>query len=315
MVELLPVALMQARFDEKVEELMAAEARAEAAEKRFEETRSRIELDHLSYSSISSWLMCPRAWRYYRVDKVPAKTGPALVFGSAFHNAVEDRIRHNVNNRAVPMAVCWSEAWVQQLERNKDNIDWGDSGESEMNSLATRMLATPMIRNVIDTIQPLMVRPNTWETKSLLYDDSDLRPVIEQLVELNIENCLPLIGYVDVVTSDGVPADLKTSSRKWNQKRADEQMQCTLYIAAMEAMGYEGNPSREFRYFVFTKTSKPIAQVLTTSRSQKEIDWALQAVRDTYDAIKTGVYPPGDTSSWKCTPKWCSFYEHCGRGE
>ena len=198
-----------------------------------------------------------------------------------------------------------------QIERHNGgkDIDWRDTSPDELDALAHRMLTNPTIRNVIDSIQPLMTRDEfTWEPPPA---GQPGHPTIEQRVELDIPGIdIPLIGYVDIIGNDFIPIDLKTSSQKWNQAKADKQMQATLYLAALEQMGFKNNPQREFRYYIFTKTKKPIAQVLTTSRSQKQIDWTFQAVRDVYDAIKKGCYPPND-ATWKCSPKWCEFHSHC----
>jgi len=271
-----------------------------------------VQLDHLSNSSVSQWLMCPRSWKFGRVDQVPHKTATNLVFGSAFHDAVEDRVRSNAIEPKRPLIKCWSAAWSNQLIENDNgaNIEWGDKTASEMNYLGRSMLAAPSIRNMVDSIRPMMVVDERgWE----LADASCKRPhpLIEKLVELRIPGIdIPLIGYVDVITNDAIPGDLKTASRRWSQSKADKEMQATLYLAALEQMGFERNPKREFRYYVFTKTNKPAAQVITTTRTQKQIDWTLQAVRDVYDAIKKGVFPPNNTG-WKCGDKWCEFYEHC----
>lgn len=311
MVQLDTASDIAAELEYAIEKLRVAEARLEASEKLIEAQAHTISLDHLSYSSISGWLMCPRGWKFGRADNVPHKTATNLVFGSAFHDTVEDRVRNKVKGINTPIALCWASAWAAQIDRNNRgaDIDWRDTSPDEYDMLGRRMLANPTIRNVIDSITPLMTKDEfTWEPPPR---GQPGHPTIEKLVELNIPGIdIPLIGYVDIIGDDFVPIDLKTSSQRWNQDKADKQMQATLYLAALEQMGFKNNPERLFRYYIFTKTSKPVAQVLTTERSQKQIDWALQAVRDVYDAIKKGCYPPNDTG-WKCSEKWCEFHSHC----
>ena len=65
-------------------------------------------LDHLSYSSISTWLMCPRSWKYRYLDRVPVPTSPALMFGSAFHNTVEEYLRMDRQQFEVQPHHLWS---------------------------------------------------------------------------------------------------------------------------------------------------------------------------------------------------------------
>ncbi len=52
-------------------------------------TQDMPDLDHLSYSSVCTYLMCGQCWKKRYVDKIPAPTSPSLVFGGAFHETVE----------------------------------------------------------------------------------------------------------------------------------------------------------------------------------------------------------------------------------
>jgi len=77
------------------------------------------EITHLSYSSINSYLMCGRAWKYHYIDKIETLTAPALVFGSAFHNMAEKYVANGGN-----LPALWQESWAAQQERDS-RIDWG----------------------------------------------------------------------------------------------------------------------------------------------------------------------------------------------
>ena len=52
-----------------------------------------VNIDHLSYSSIGTYQMCPRSWRFHYLDKVPAPASGAMVFGNAVHGAIEDYVK------------------------------------------------------------------------------------------------------------------------------------------------------------------------------------------------------------------------------
>lgn len=40
-------------------------------------------VDYLSYSSVSTYLLCPKSWQFRYIDKVSVPTSPNLIFGSA----------------------------------------------------------------------------------------------------------------------------------------------------------------------------------------------------------------------------------------
>ena len=71
------------------------------------------ELRHLSYSSVNAYHLCPRSWKLRYIDKVRAPASSALVFGGAFHEAVEARIKAHIADpaRAASMAEAWPKIW------------------------------------------------------------------------------------------------------------------------------------------------------------------------------------------------------------
>jgi len=84
-------------------------------------------IKHLSYSSIQTYLLCPRAWRYRYVEKVQAPVAAVLPFGSAFHNAVEGYIREKATgSEPRPVEEMFRDAWARQLEREQENHRCGD---------------------------------------------------------------------------------------------------------------------------------------------------------------------------------------------
>ncbi|MFO7742773.1 MAG: PD-(D/E)XK nuclease family protein, partial [Anaerolineae bacterium] len=204
-------------------------------------------IDHLSYSSINTYLLCPRAWRYRYLDKVDVPTSPALIFGSAFHEAVEQYLTMRHSGDELPVAELFDATWETQLEQN-DDVDWGDDSEESLLETATRMLTDDSIVAQIDALRPLII---------------DNAPVIEKYVTITVPGVpIPIVGYIDIITDDGIPGDLKTSGRKWYGDKAEQEMQPVFYLAALNQEGYDLNPELRFRHYVYTKTKSPVVQVL-----------------------------------------------------
>ena len=57
-------------------------------------------IEHLSYSSINLYLTCPAAWRFRYVEKPTVPKSVNLVFGSAFHEAVENYVGERTEGEA-----------------------------------------------------------------------------------------------------------------------------------------------------------------------------------------------------------------------
>lgn len=245
-------------------------------------------LDHLSYSSISSYLMCPRAWKFHYLDKVPAPTSPALLFGSAFHNALEGYIK---DRDSLPLTERWLQAWQEQTERDQE-VNWGDDTPEALANLGVRMFGDSDVRDLVNSLTPLSPEH------------------VEQYIELQVPGVpIPIIGYIDMVEEDGVPCDFKTSSRSWYQSKADDELQAGFYLAALNQLGTPSSGNL-FRYYVFTKTKTPKAQIWETTRSNAELLWLFGLIREVWEAIQAEHFPPNPTT-WKCSAKWCEYWSIC----
>lgn len=251
-------------------------------------------IEHLSYSSIETYHLCPRSWWHRYVDKTPAPASPSLVFGTAFHNAVEQAIADG----AKEPRLYWRPQWREALERY-DAIDWRGESEAALLDLGEAMLSDPAVEAQVAALTPMRLGGE---------------PLIEARFEMWVPGvAVPVIGFIDIIESDGVPGDLKTASRAWPETRAHSALQATIYIAALEAMGYDLNPGRRFCYRIFTKSAVPQVQVLETARTGDDIAWMQRQVAEVWDAIEAGWFG-ANTNTWKCSPRWCEYWPVCEGG-
>lgn len=246
-------------------------------------------IEHLSYSSISLYLTCPAAWRFRYVEEVPTATSTALVFGSAWHNTVEDYVSNGGE-----LAALWEKHWNAQMEREA-HVDWGAETPEQHYNEGLRILSAQEVRSALDKIIPK--RENG-------------AAIIEKKVSLLVPGVpVPVIGYVDIITEDGVPGDFKTSSRAWSMDKAASELQPAFYLAALNQIGIP-TPGMKFRHFVVTKTRQPQFQVLETTRKPEMLLFLYRMIEKVWRGIEAGVFPENPTT-WKCNPKYCEFWEVC----
>lgn len=249
-----------------------------------------MEINHLSYSSISTWLMCPRSWKYKYIEKIPIPTSPALIFGSAVHDTVE----HYIQDKSVPLSELWPARWLAQLERN-ETITWDDDTPEGLHNEGLRLLSSPDIVKVIDGL-------------TCMIDEQG--PCIERKVELHVPDVpMPIVGYIDMIGTDGIPHDFKTSSKSWNTDKAHNETQPLFYLAALMQAGNNSHQLR-FRHVVFIKTKTPQVQVLESAFTFSEIFWLLEMVKSVWLAIETENFPCNPTG-WKCSKDWCEYWNLC----
>lgn len=252
---------------------------------------------NLSYSSINTYLLCPRSWRFRYVDKVKTPVSPNLIFGSAFHDTVEAIVEANAVNEplTVPPPEVFERNWYLKLET--EDIDWGEDVPGGM--LATGMTIFKS-KECMETIQAIV---------PMIGDAGE--PIVERRVNLTVPGVpIPIIGYVDIVTQDGVPCDIKTAARKWSTGQAGDELQPLFYLAALNQEGFPLNSGWKFRHYVFTKTKTPAAQVFEVERKPSEVFWLFGLIADVWRGIEREVFPP-QPNGWKCSEKYCEFWGIC----
>jgi len=262
-----------------------------------------VDIDHLSYSSISTYQMCPRSWRFHYLDKVPAPASGAIVFGNAVHGAIEEHIKTSFATDRVSLSDRWARNWQAQIARNADNgITYAEyKGESEesLNECGQTMLSDPDTIALVDALQPLVLEEQVQ---------------IERYVELQVPGVpIPIVGYIDLIEADGIPADFKTSGRSWDQDQADGELQPTFYLAALNQLGAPliGDENGFFfRHYVFVKTKKPQVQIWESYRTIGQMFWLFGLIKETWEAISAGAFPP-NTTTFKCSPRYCEYWGIC----
>ena len=249
------------------------------------------ELDHLSYSSISLYLSCPEAWRRKYVENEPTIASPALVFGSAIHNTVEEYIAGDHNGTIVDL---WSMHWENALKR--DTVEWGSSTPEHHFNEGYRILRD---ESIVDELSNIKVQR-----------DADGIAAVEKKVELNVPGVpLPMIGYIDIITEDGIPGDFKTSARSWSANKAANEMQPLFYLAALNQLGI-AVPEWKFRHYTIVKTKTPKFEMFETIHSPKELVFLFGMIKQVWHAIESEAFPPNPTG-WKCNAQYCDFYANC----
>lgn len=271
-------------------------------------------IEHLSYSSVNLYLTCARAWRFRYIDKVKTPIAVALPFGSAFHDAIENYIRTNnvqklkAGGTTPPVSSWFSKCWQSQVEREQD-IDFGKESFESMADLGQRMLG-----NEIDVTGG---GPNRkCQNASVFLNDivpmtDEHGPIIEKKITLRVPGVeVPIIGYIDLITSDGVPCDFKTSGRAWYAAKAHSELQPSFYLTALTQLG-QVRSDFKFRYYIFTKTKKPKIQIIETKRTLGQLFWLMDLIGEVWQGIQAGVFPPTGPGSWKCGMKYCEFWPMC----
>ena len=209
-----------------------------------------------------------------------------------------------VQRCALPiLETIWLEKWQKETNFKDENeqliprqdIDWGgDTPEYHCNE-GLRLLTNPEILNGILSIQAA---------------SDDFGVMVERKIELNVPGVpIPIIGYIDIITEDFIPGDLKTSSTSWSVEKANTELQPLYYLAAMNQMGMK-TEEWKFRHFIFVKTKTPKFQMIEHYHNPSQLIWLFKVIKNVWEAIEKGVFHENPLT-WKCNSKWCDYYMQC----
>lgn len=256
----------------------------------------------LSASQLSTYVSCPRKWRFRYVDRLPAEHRPAaLALGRAVHSALEALHLARLDGESIEPSMLvrlfradWQAEVDQGLSFKADEsanmLRW--YGEQLVHEYA-KWLAD---RNLVAAEQPFeieLVDPETGEVH-----DERLR------------------GYFDVIFASDVIGEVKTLARRYDEGTLARKIQLSAYAYAWRQMR-----GRDPTILVveLLKQRQPQVVEATAARGPEDDAFFVRLALDVTHAIDAGAFPPnpgwmcGDCEYAKACRTWRGASATCGR--
>ncbi|MCX7618914.1 PD-(D/E)XK nuclease family protein [Tepidiforma sp.] len=252
------------------------------------EPRPAAAVDHLSFSSISTYLRCPRQWAYAYLEGLRRRPTGALIRGEAVDRGAARNLSQKIESRRdLPVGdilETTEDAFRRAVDREggPSEVDWEGANQARL----------------LDSSIEL-ARIHAYEHA----------PHIDPAaVQLELKRALPsgreFVGYLDYVQRDGRVGDIKTGSKRMGQEAADRDLQPSAYAYLV------GEPIRfEFARLIDTGTRRG-EEIVTTERDAGAITWFEQLASEVDRAIAAEVFPP-NPNGWHCSPRYCGFWTRC----
>ena len=251
--------------------------------------RTPEQIDHLSHSSINTFLRCPRQWAYAYLEGLRRPPGVALIKGSALDKAATHNLEQKIGTREdLPIddvLEVAEDAYRADVDRNggPSEIDWGADNYARALDSTIGLTEVHMTYHA-PQIQPAHVQMN-WH-RPIPGTDRDV------------------VGGLDFMEEDGTVGDVKSGNRALNQGDADTDQQPTVYSWLMD----DDITFRFWRSIDTGRTRKH--EVVTTTRGATDRAWFETAAQEVSAAIDAGIFPP-NSQGWHCDKRYCGFYELC----
>jgi putative RecB family exonuclease len=248
------------------------ELRLDVASPEIEETPIR-----LSYSSISTYELCPLQYKFRYVDAKPGRRTPALGFGETLHEALR-----RFHAQPVPVA--------PKLERLLGFLDEAWDSTAYRNEQEERAY-----RNHAQEVLISYHRDNAPNFR--------VPVALEQRFQIDVDG-VKVSGVIDRMDRhpDGSYeiVDYKTSRRLPPRKYVESDLQLSIYyLAAWEVWGIL--PERLTLYFLLP------AQPMTVTRGRDDLLATRARIAEVAAGIRAGSFAPKENRL--CD--WCDYQANC----
>ena len=237
----------------------------------------------LSASKITSFLQCPRKYKFRYVTRMPAPwKASALALGSAVHGALETFHQQRAADASMTPESVGALFKIDWAAECVDAIKFKDDEPAD------ELVATgeQLVKMYAAANQNVEVR------------------AAEVPFELPVVDGVTLRGVFDVLLADDRVREMKTAARNYDAGTLSRHVQVSAYAWAYRTL-YGRDAVIEV--VALLKLKHPRIETHEVRRSAVEQSWFVQLVADVARAIEAGAFPPNP--SWACSD--CEFGEQC----
>ena len=257
------------------------------------------ELDHISPSSIDTYLICQRRWFFQHWLRLESFSSYPMYGGNIYHKFLE--LYYIDKALGVKSKFGYLEDKVHDYgkqEREENDIFWGQTSPGKVEDFALRG-AKKHIKE---------------RSKDIIPDIVDGQPLVENTLEVELKSGIVLTGRTDIQTVEGTIVDHKTKNVQFKLRRITEyqmsqKMQPQIYLFMLPAY-------KRVKWEVALLGRKDINNSiygLTNKRnySHEQLEGFLDnLVSQMIYGLKNGVFV-ANYPHFLCTSRYCSYWDAC----
>jgi putative RecB family exonuclease len=228
--------------------------------------------NHLSITQIKMYLRCPLQYKFRYVDDLKIPPVSAITLGRSIHSALEinysQKIRTKQDLPVKQVTDLFSDLWESDV---KETVFEKDEKPGKVKDEGVGLITT-YHGQISPTIQP---------------------KVVEKDFELSFQNVdYSLKGKLDLVDSQDIIIDHKTTKRSMQEENVNTDLQLTCYsLAYRNVLGIQ---EKGLRFDVMVRNKHPKIQQIPTQRTEEDIGRFLKILAYVSKAIRTGIFYPNE---------------------
>ena len=248
---------------------------------------------HWSFSSLNQLLnICSLQFFFEKIQKLPRPFTPvSLVFGSAYHRAMEFIAMHRLEGK-LPGTAETRDLFRTVWDRERKEGPPMEESDAAPDELAEQ--GAGLAEAYLGQIDPAERVLDVNRTFAVPVGGSER----------------PLIGEIDCVVEtagETVLVDWKTSARRWPKDQAEKSLQPTAYLYAAEQLS-PGAGCAKFRFDVAVKNKQPVIERNYTTRSPEDFARLERLVETAERIVAHELFYPSE-QSFACGG--CAFQGPC----
>ena len=141
----------------------------------------------------------------------------------------------------------------------------------------------------------------------------DAKPlIIEEKITVELNGFpYPLVGYIDLGETTHALRDLKTKAKTPGRNDAANSTQTAMYSMMYEIATGWRPPRFTMDSLVKTKVPKLVQQTVVPTGNYTPLLMRMQRMAQ---VIEAGAFMPAAPGHWKCSERYCEYYEDCPWG-
>jgi len=132
---------------------------------------------------------------------------------------------------------------------------------------------------------------------------------VEKKHTMDVGDGLLFNGIMDLVTTEHIVVDYKTSAKAWSPQKAREETQLTAYTMLYYDLAKVWPLNTGIH--CFTKETQDISILEGGIRQQYEVFDYVAGLHSVAKDITNGIFTKNSFGNWKCSETMCSFFKGC----
>jgi hypothetical protein len=245
------------------------------------------------------WQRCQQQYYFRYIEGKKYPPGIAALKGSGVHSGAKEnfsqKIKSHKDLKKKDIIECSIEAFNTRL---KDGVML----TQEQEKIGKRKLYKEA-RNGIKAMSEIFIDEVAPEYQPTM---------AEEWQRIVLPGPYDIVGVMDLADDKGRVIDLKTSSRKKNEKEVQLSEQLTFYALIYRALTGKYPKSVRLEVLVNGK-SKSLRQtpILEYVRTEHDVETLVNRINTMIAGISAGVFMPCERKNYLCSPNYCGFYFEC----